>query len=154
MKKLTIFVGVPVLLLIALFAVFYHNAPNDLKSVVCTNNLIGLYKALRNGADPNQIISNGEEKTTPLVRVLENDLCPKFMPSLWARLLIYYGADVNLAPDKYTPLMMAVSLDDYRSVALLLSRGARKELKNAGGETASTIAHKLRRKHILELLEE
>lgn len=153
MNKLTIFLSVPLLLLIALLAVLDHNAPNDLKSVVCTNNFIGLYKALRNGADPNEILSDGWENTTPLIRVLEGDLCPKFMPSLWARLLIYYGADVNLAPDNYTPLMMAVDSDDYRSVALLLAHGARKDIKNWKGETASTLAFTLRRKKILELLE-
>lgn len=72
-----------------------------------------------------------------------------------AHLLIQYGADVNCQDNTgTTPLIQSVITEKYdnRIALLLLKSGARKEIKNVHGETASDIAIKKRNEDFLLLL--
>jgi ankyrin repeat protein len=127
--------------------------PNTLAEAACSNNLVGMLRLLSGGEDPNTIIDDGSETTTVLIRTLEADLCPKLFPFIWVRLLIYYGADVNLSDSSaYTPLMMALSTKDLRSARLLLSHGADPDAVSRKGWSVQELARE-NGKDFIRLLE-
>lgn len=67
-----------------------------------------------------------------------------------ARVLIEHGADVNLGPNRYTPLMFAVADGNPESVALLIEAGADPTLPDEFGLTAVELAKQLGRSEIFQ----
>jgi ankyrin repeat protein len=110
-------------------------SPGDLLDAVSSNDLARVRNLIDQGAEINERDIRGN---TPLGRALSYNYIEI------ARVLLEKGADVNAAnKEGYTPLMLAVS--SYAAsrdamVSLVLSHGAKTELRNSYGETAHDIA--------------
>ncbi|MCJ8191172.1 ankyrin repeat domain-containing protein [Sphingomicrobium aestuariivivum] len=71
----------------------------------------------------------------------------------WTSLLLQRGADANIKRgDGMPPLMIATERQDLKSVEALLRARARPNATNRAGETALTLAVRLRNKPIIEAL--
>ncbi len=75
----------------------------DLTNAICIGNEFWSFVHIYRGADLN--IRHGTDfSTTPLLEALDNTGCPKLSPVLWAKVLVWFGADVNFANGGgYTP---------------------------------------------------
>ncbi len=90
-------------------------------------NIKTVEEALKSGADPNYMVSNG---ATPLILAILIDK-PDYV-----KLLLKYGADVNLAGRRgHTPLHVAAALEHSDCLDILLKAGARPDTHGAFGRT-------------------
>lgn len=95
-----------------------------------------MHRLLDAGAKANTVV--GSLAGTPLVSAIAADV-KDAMPAV--RLLLDYGADVNLAgEDGMTPLMMAAAMERPDVVHALLQHGAKAGMQNAERETALMLA--------------
>jgi len=103
-------------------------------------------EALRSGADPNYMVSNG---ATPLILAILIDK-PDYV-----KLLLKYGADANLAGRRgHTPLHVAAALEHPECMEILLQAGAKPDTHGAFGRTPLMEAARMGRcKNIEKLLQ-
>ncbi|MGG7518182.1 ankyrin repeat domain-containing protein [Allorhizobium undicola] len=124
-----------------------------LERAVCSANLFWAGFYLLRGDDVNAQETGTSFNPPALLSALDNTGCPKPLPNLWARALVYAGADVNRATESgSTALMMAVSEQNIPMVRFLLARGARTDERTQSGISALDIATNLKNEEIVKLL--
>ncbi|MDQ0457311.1 ankyrin repeat domain-containing protein [Rhizobium paknamense] len=128
--------------------------PDTLEQAVCRSNIFWVGVYLARGDDVNGQQDDSNFNPTPLISALDTAGCPKPLPNLWARMLVFAGADVNRATKNgSTPLMMAVSEQNVAMVRFLLEKGARVEERTESGVSALDIASNLKNEELVKLLQ-
>lgn len=146
-----VLVGTVLIVLFSLLGVPWQR-DEDLAAAICSGNAWSTLRQIFNGASVNGTGDAGS-RIVPLVEAMDDVSCPKFMPSLWVRALIFLGADVNGKDSRgYTPLIMAVYNNNRESVELLLAKGAIADQRLANGDTAMDIAKRQEYLDIARLL--
>jgi len=101
---------------------------------VLVGDLFAILTAILYGADINSVRPSGE---TPLIIAIVNK------QYLAAQLLLSNGAspDVKFGPDAGTPLHFVASQNDAEGIALLISAGASKDVKDKNGQNPINLCH-------------
>ncbi|GIL87521.1 hypothetical protein Vretimale_1594 [Volvox reticuliferus] len=98
---------------------------------------------LKNGADPNLELTNGNYPLRGAILSGDGDSC---------RVLLEHGADVNHCSTRGTPLMAAAATGDCESLTLLLDAGASIATEAKDGLTALAAAVRDNQKEAVRLL--
>jgi ankyrin repeat protein len=119
-------------------AQFFDNQSTKIDDAICGNDVAGLRRLLKSGADPNSFIPNHDTNWTPLVLVATSQECGAIIDHYrLSTALLDYGADVNISTKKgWTPLMGAASLPHAKVVRLFISAGADVNAQDNSGKTA------------------
>lgn len=105
---------------------------------------------LTKGAQPNK---KGHDGRFPLVCAFQPAVIAVSDQVKTIRLLVEYGADVNVCTDSgITPLMNAAWFGNREAAEELLRLGAEATLKNANGKTAATLAFERGHDSLAQLL--
>jgi ankyrin repeat protein len=119
-------------------AQFIDYQSTKIEDAICRNDVAGLRRLLKSGADPNSFIKNHDSYWTPLVWVANSEGCGAIIDHYRiSAALLEHGADVNVATKEgSTPLMGAASLPHAKVVRLFISAGANVNAQDDSGKTA------------------